>query len=1411
MQKSFQKLLSLMLAFALAFGLLPVSLWQIRATAADDGIYVLDATADLAPMDSGTKADGDTDKVGTEGYFTLTYAAKTKIDSSSKTFADGYEGKQRINFQSATDPSKGMYPGVGFTTAAAATVKLWWVSGGDGRQFAIFDNTGAIIAQTEEASVKNSLYISELTVEAAGSYFLGVPQGSNYLFKMEVAEAAGEANTEYTFTASADLTATADKEAIAEGALTADGYFSVVGSVTKRTEKDGVTVKSVELGKNETGAISFTVVGSAQVVIEVSSTGSSNTSTVAIFNAAGEAVSNKEGITEVTTTSKTTLTYSLDSGTYRILSPESGYGRGVRVYTIQVVQGGAAPARNSWASVAAPVVSTVVASGNMLNVTVDMPIGEEGADSLIVSLLNAEGEELRSSTITTPGESHELGFSPATSGEYFIRAVATRVDEADKPSTEDYKVSFTLPLAVPSVLLIHNEENGGLTAMWSQSKEADAYEVSCTAADGTVITETVTARQHTFTGLTVGESYSIQVIAIRGQERTAASAPAAATASAEAKLDWNFVRYGESTNDANNGYSVNEDGTVTVWSEAGKGKIQPASTDGLAFYYTAVPTTHNFTLRALVTVDGWKMSNAQEGFGLLATDRLGNHGSSSAFWNNQYMLGLTKVEYRWDSDAEMILPLTSQDGIKFSMRLGMGALAKTGLTPESLAYALTMPEGFVAEQYPMDRYAPEKAIGGGNYNIVGNAESAVEGTLVELTQFIMEIQKNNTGYFLTYYDTDGNIICQKKYYEADALNALDSDFVYVGFFASRNVRATYEVLEWRTIECAQDAPAEKKPVEKIEPVMYIISADSAQSTNYELIFTSNVSGTAFIRVNDRDTDLQNITVQAGQWVRIPITVTADGITDISVYMSPDPNQDLGEYKELSSVGTVERTISITHTSRLENQKYLYVSPNGYASGEGTPSKPLDIYTAVKIARPGQIIVLMEGTYLMKDSLKIQRGINGTAENPIVMMADPAAETRPVLDFQRLSAGVVHAGDYWYFLGFDVTNTQNAKKGFQISGNNNVLDNIMAYYNGDTGIQISRLSDLYDLDRSVWPSNNLILNCTSFCNYDAGFENADGFAAKLTCGEGNVFDGCVAYNNADDGWDLYAKVETGAIGAVIVRNSVAYANGFVPGVEGQGNGNGFKLGGSSISGQHQLINCYSFWNLAKGIDSNSCPDIIVENCTSYNNGSHNVALYTNLAHLNTAFVASGIISFKDGTAEGASVAEKLSGQGTQNEAALVNDSCYYWNGSSSKNASGTEFTVDMFASLEFKGIIRNADGTINMQGFLNLAASAPANAGARMNGTPSAVIVVVAPEEPPVDPENPVNPTEPSAPSEPTQPSTPSDPTEPTLPSFPTDPFHPDVPVDAEEPASTALVVMWVILLVIVVGSVAVTLVKKFKK
>ena len=280
-----------------------------------------------------------------------------------------------------------------------------------------------------------------------------------------------------------------------------------------------------------------------------------------------------------------------------------------------------------------------------------------------------------------------------------------------------------------------------------------------------------------------------------------------------------------------------------------------------------------------------------------------------------------------------------------------------------------------------------------------------------------------------------------------------------------------------------------------------------------------------------------------------------------------------------------------------------------------------------------------------------------------------------------------------------------QKGIQVSGNHNILDQIHTYYNGNTGIQLTRLAgtDLFE----DWPSYNLILNCTSYCNFDSGFEDADGFAAKLTVGPGNVFDGCISYNNADDGWDLYAKVDTGSIGAVTIRNCIAYDNGWVPGYDKTGNGNGFKMGGDSLSGKHVLENCIAFNNLAKGIDSNSCPDIIVKNSISFNNGGSNVAFYTNNA-ANTDFSANGIISFRT---EKLDVAENLRGKGSQDPSKYNNDTTYYWDAANGycANTAGVKITADMFESLVYEGWTRNEDGSINLGSFLKIKDSVPENA------------------------------------------------------------------------------------------------------
>ncbi|MCI7790458.1 MAG: hypothetical protein MR531_06755 [Lachnospiraceae bacterium] len=272
-----------------------------------------------------------------------------------------------------------------------------------------------------------------------------------------------------------------------------------------------------------------------------------------------------------------------------------------------------------------------------------------------------------------------------------------------------------------------------------------------------------------------------------------------------------------------------------------------------------------------------------------------------------------------------------------------------------------------------------------------------------------------------------------------------------------------------------------------------------------------------------------------------------------------------------------------------------------------------------------------------------------------------------------------------------------------------------------GIQISRYlgTDEYE----DWPAYNLILNCTSYENADKGYEDADGFAAKLTVGDGNVFDGCIAHHNADDGWDLFAKVQSGSIGNVVIRNSVAYKNGYVLDENGKeinaGNGNGFKMGGDSMSGQHELRNSVAFFNKAKGIDSNSSPDIKVYDSISFNNESYNVALYTNSA-VNTDYLANGVISYRTDYKD---QSENLKPKGTQDETKIYGTSNFYWDvaSQSSVNKEGATVSDDWFESLSFTGISRNADGTINLNGFLKL--TDKAQAGGNLGGTGSDDITI----------------------------------------------------------------------------------------
>ncbi len=1296
--------------------------------------FTLESSA-LTAFAAGAKADGDTEKAGTEEYFTIIYSAKSKVDSSSKTFDDGYASAQRINLGGAASTEKNA---IKFTTNNPATVKVWWVEGGDdNRQMTILNSAGTAVATTSETLAKNATCITTFELAEAGTYYVGGATNNNYIFKMVVTEEAPAEPIVSTLETSA-LTAFAQNTKVdgdTESAGT-DNYFTLIYSAKSKVDSSSKTfddgyasAQRVNFGgavSTEKNAIKFTTSNPATVKVWWVEGGDDNRQ-MAILNSAGTAVATTNETLAKNATCITTFELT-DAGTYYL----GGATNNNYIFKVEVTEtpgGSVKPPRADWSTVAAPVITNVAQSttdNTKVEVTVNANVGYDGADKITVTLIDANGKEVGKANSSAEKTEHTVSIAPTASGTYTVSVVAIRDGEEDKAG-ERKTVDFVLPLVAPYVSSATNVGGGDVSVEWNAVPEADKYILT---VDGTEISIGTTLLNATVTGLTIGQNYTIKVVAVRGEDVSAAGSISVNVVD-EVQRKWSFTAYGSSTNEKNNGYEGNaNEGSVTVYSEGGKGKVVPASTDGLAFYYTAMdPETENFTLTATVNVDSWKLSNGQEGFGLMVADAVGPNGDATAFWNNSYQNIATKIEYYHDGEGVT----NDSTASKISMKLGLGTIAKTGATAADIADVTAgkaaMPAGFVSESSTLETSAA--SLGAGTYNLVGNYTGAQPtGNLDELvTTFRLQIQRNNTGYFLRYLDMDGNVIGEKKYYDLErtALTQIDEDNIYVGFFASRNARITVSDIELTTILPSEDAPAEEREIEYVYPVNTIESATIANSANYELVYYGNADGQLII-TDANGKDVVNTEFTALTKERKNVTLNY-GKNEFTVTFVPDKNYRPGEYKEMTSYDTV--TFKHVVEYKTVSNKTIYVSPEGKSSATGMKDDPMDVYTAVSLAKPGQKIVIMEGTYNLSSTVKTERGIDGTADNMIYMIADPEGTSRPVFDFGGKCPGMVLAGDYWYFQGFDVTRSQDAQKGIQVSGSNNVLDNLRTYKNGNTGIQVSRYKGTDEWED--WPANNLILNCTSYLNADKGYEDADGFAAKLTVADGNVFDGCIAAFNADDGWDLFAKVQSGPIGVVTIKNSLAFKNGYVVDENGKevnaGNGNGFKMGGDSMPGAHILDNSIAFANKAKGIDSNSGPNIQAFNCTSFDNESYNVAFYTNTA-VNTAYVADGVLSYKVSN----SVAEQFKLKGTQIEANVYGVTNYYFDGSKSANSAGATVSSTWFKNLDtaaaITGITRNADGTINMNGYLELTDEADENVGARMTGTPSAIISVE--ENDPID-------------------------------------------------------------------------------
>lgn len=285
---------------------------------------------------------------------------------------------------------------------------------------------------------------------------------------------------------------------------------------------------------------------------------------------------------------------------------------------------------------------------------------------------------------------------------------------------------------------------------------------------------------------------------------------------------------------------------------------------------------------------------------------------------------------------------------------------------------------------------------------------------------------------------------------------------------------------------------------------------------------------------------------------------------------------------------------------------LYAAPGGTDGAAGTVASPTTLTAAIDRIDAGGTIYLRGGTYNLSQTVDIAPGNSGTSGNRTELFAY-AGET-PVLNFSAQSEdpanrGLAIGGDWWHLRGIVVQNA--GDNGILLGGDNNVIERVVTRFNNDSGLQLSRYTA--GAPSSEWPSNNLIVSSESHDNADSDGEDADGFAPKLTVGPGNVFRYAVSHNNIDDGWDLYTKPDTGPIGTVTIEDSLSYGNGTLSDGSQAGNGdrNGYKLGGEDIGVNHTVKRSIAFDNGKHGFTYNSNPgSMTIENNLSIGNEERN---------------------------------------------------------------------------------------------------------------------------------------------------------------------------------------------------------------
>ncbi|MEO5715579.1 MAG: right-handed parallel beta-helix repeat-containing protein [Luteolibacter sp.] len=313
-------------------------------------------------------------------------------------------------------------------------------------------------------------------------------------------------------------------------------------------------------------------------------------------------------------------------------------------------------------------------------------------------------------------------------------------------------------------------------------------------------------------------------------------------------------------------------------------------------------------------------------------------------------------------------------------------------------------------------------------------------------------------------------------------------------------------------------------------------------------------------------------------------------------------------------------------------KDYYIAPDGKDTNAGSLTAPFaTIQRSQKSVGPGDTVFIRGGTYKMTEAQITSRQRNRALVNVFAKSGKPDRPINyfayqnelPVFDLSdvkpngmRVTAFHV-SGSANHLKGISITGVQVTITGHTQSicvdneGDDNTYEALQMHDGQAIGFWLGR------------GSNNLVLNCDAYRNYDYTSENkrggnVDGFGFHVPVGSvKNVFRGCRSWFNSDDGFDLITTHEP-----LLIENCWSFYNGYDPSFKSLGDGNGFKLGGYGVNGgelppvipRHVIRDSLAVHNKASGFYANHQPGgLDLFNNTAYLNNTNFNLLGRNAAH------------------------------------------------------------------------------------------------------------------------------------------------------------------------------------------------------